>query len=287
MVLFSHGWSEEEIMNRWKKALMLIVISFGWLVNHAVARDDKKPELKAEEIIAKHIAAIGGKEALAKIKSRVAVAVVKKETDPDARSAIMSEAPQRLSAVMVFPQYDWRLFYDGSKSFFQPGLGKEFSVLEDQYRRMLASGAMFNSISLFNVVQNPAPSDKFEAKGIKKVSGRQAYVVELSRANQATIKLYFDAENFYWLRTEFGSVTLPLRSSKQLSNNAGSLAQENPTVDFVLETSDFREVDGLKLPFKFTMTCTTPIMRQRISGTITGTISQYQHNVAIDPKMFQ
>jgi hypothetical protein len=44
----------------------------------AVAADEK-PQLTGVEIINKHLQTVGGKEALAKIKSRVAIGVAKKE----------------------------------------------------------------------------------------------------------------------------------------------------------------------------------------------------------------
>jgi hypothetical protein len=58
-------------------------------------------------------------------------------------------------------------------------------------------------------------------------------------------------------------------------------------VDFYVETSDFREVDGVKLPFKFEQVVTYPILTQKRVGTLTGTIVEYRHNVEIDPKMFK
>jgi hypothetical protein len=62
---------------------------------------------------------------------------------------------------------------------------------------------------------------------------------------------------------------------------------EESTIDFYVETSDFKEVDGVKLPFKLEIVATKPILKQKDVGTITTTISEYRHNISIDPKMFQ
>jgi hypothetical protein len=58
-------------------------------------------------------------------------------------------------------------------------------------------------------------------------------------------------------------------------------------VDFYIETSDFREVDGLKLPFKFVQAVLYPILKQCPVGVITGIVPEHKHNIEIDPKMFR
>jgi hypothetical protein len=85
-----------------------------------------------------------------------------------------------------------------------------------------------------------------------------------------------------WLRTDYGSVSF----TKGATTLVGNKDQEI-NYDFYVETSDFKEVDGVKLPFKFEIVATTPILKQKNVGTIVATISEYRHNIAIDPKMFQ
>ena len=43
----------------------------------------------------------------------------------------------------------------------------------------------------------------------------------------------------------------------------------------------------MKLPFKIEIVATAPLLKHASVGTIVATISEYRHNVAIDPKMFQ
>ena len=121
---------------------------------------------------------------------------------------------------------------------------------------------------------------------MKKVGGRQAYLVQAKPAKGSAMKLYFDAENFMWLRTEYGSASV----SKEMggfTNDVVNQGGSETTVDFYIETSDFRDVDGVKLPFKFEQVMTAPILHQKAVGTIVGTIREYIHNGDIDPKMFQ
>jgi hypothetical protein len=252
----------------------------------AFSADDKQ-SMTGAEIISKHLAAVGGKQALASIKRRVAIGTVKKESEPEAQMAIMSEAPNRVSAMYVFKDYTWQLTYDGGKAIFRPAISKEASSIETKYRDMLATGAMFNSISLYSILTEGESDDvKFEAKGTKKVKNRAAYVVEVKRGKSQPLRLYFDAETFMWVRTEYGRVSFA-KSMGTFTNDVVQRGEDQTDVDFYFETSDFKEVDGVKLPFKFEQTVAFPIIRQKSAGTITGTIKEYRHNVPIDPKMFQ
>lgn len=243
--------------------------------------------LSATEIVNKHFEAVGGKAVLGKIKTRMALGTVKKENEPEAPIAIASE-PNRLSALFRFKDYDWRFIYDGSKAENRPVLPRQYSEVRDKYVEMVGSGLMFNNISLYNILTDESGNVKFEAKGTKKVHGRTTYVVAIKRKNSAAMRAYFDAETFMWVRTDFGTVDIkkPAVSSANL-NDAVNRSEDDVQIDFYIETSDFRDVDGVKLPFKFEQVATFPILRQKTSGTITGTITKYIHNADIDPKTYQ
>lgn len=250
------------------------------------AQNDKLPKLTAEEIISKHIEAVGGKEKLSKFKSRIAIGTVKKENDPEGKMAIVSESPNRLSAVFILQSYDLKFIYDGQTGMMRPQLPRNFAAFDAKYREIVASGLMFNGISLYNLLLRLPDDAKLEAKGMKKVQRQDAYIVEVKRSKGEAMRLYFDASTFMWVRTDYGKahVTREMRPFTNESVNQGS---DEITVDFYIETSDFRDVEGVKLPFKFQQVVTLPIVRQSSSGTITGTITEYKHNERIDPAMFQ
>jgi hypothetical protein len=95
-----------------------------------------------------------------------------------------------------------------------------------------------------------------------------------------------------WLNTLKASV--PNDGNMQISKSMGQFTnavvphgEDEMSVDFYFDTSDFRDVEGVKLPFKFEQVVTYPIITQKRVGTLSGTIVEYRHNVTVDPKMFK
>jgi hypothetical protein len=263
--------------------MLLLLVSFA----PAGSAFDEKQALTAADIINKHLVAVGGREVLAKFKSRIAIGTVKKESEPEAKMAIVSEGLNRVSAIYVFDKYDWQLSYDGKNAIVRPLFPRQLSLIQDKYQEMLSSGVMFNSISLSNIfIDSESYNAKFEAKGLKKIKDRSAYVVEMRRPKFTPVRLYFDAETFMWTRTEYGRVSIS-KPIGTFTNDVVPHGDDEWSVDFYFDTSDFREADGVKLPYKFEQVVTYPILHQKKAGTISGTITEYQHNAPINPKMFQ
>jgi hypothetical protein len=247
---------------------------------------DDKPKLTAEEILSKHLEAIGGKAALEKFKTRVATGTVKKDSEPEAQMAIVSELPNKVSAVYVFQNFNWQLTYDGTAAFSRPQFPRSAVVIETKFQEMLSTGTMFNDISLFNLLaHSQLDGVKVEAKGIKKIKGREAHVIEAKRPKVTALRFYFDTQTFMWVRTDYGRVEIP--PQMRAFTNAIESKDEQLAIDFYVETWDFKPVDGVTLPFKFEMVATAPILKNKTVGTITGTITGYQHNIPIDAKMFR
>jgi len=263
---------------------ILSIICVLFIVTASVPAQEK---LTADQIVEKHLAAVGGRAAMAKFKTRVAVGTIKRENEVAGQMAVMSEYPNRLSIFYGFRDFDLQMIYDGNKAFFRPALRRDLAPLADKYQEMLASGLMLNSISLYNLIANsPAGELKFESKGTKKVAGKPAYVVQIKTSGGTQMKLYFDSENFMWVRTDYGSTSVA-RQMGTFTNDVVNQGGTETTFDFYVETSDFRDVNGVKLPFRFVQVLSAPFISQKAIGTVMGEIKEYKHNEGIDPKMFQ
>jgi hypothetical protein len=73
---------------------------------------------------------------------------------------------------------------------------------------------------------------KMETGGVFKLEGRSLYVIEATPAAGPAEKLYFDAETGLLVKRDFERVTL-----------------EDGIVQYEVLLRDYRDVDGLKMPF--------------------------------------
>jgi hypothetical protein len=92
------------------------------------------------------------------------------------------------------------------------------------------------------------------------IDGRATYLVNAQGHDMPSLRLYFDQQTGLLLR---------------LIRYAQTPLGRNPTQ---IDYSDYREIDGIKLPYKWTLT--------RTNGTFSVHISSIQQNVPIDEKLF-
>lgn len=115
----------------------------------------------------------------------------------------------------------------------------------------LLGGTLFKSWSLLNLAENKA---KLTMDGTKKINGVECYVLDYNPrgGSDSNVSLYFDAQTFRHLRTEYQRVisarvgVRPEDSSRQLET------RQILTEDF----SNFKAFDKLMLPQDYRMTLT-------------------------------
>jgi outer membrane lipoprotein-sorting protein len=104
---------------------------------------------------------------------------------------------------------------------------------------------------------------KIKLLGTSKIGYREVYVLELEPAAHSAERLYLDATTY-----------LPVRVNAVRTIGGG---QREVAVEVYLD--DWREVDGIKLPFSLT---------HSFSGMTLGmTINEVKHNVPVDNSMFE
>ncbi len=264
-------------------------------------------KLKPEEIVAKHLEAVGATEARAAVKNRVALGTVVatfRSPSPGStagRMVMASEGDKHLLG-MVFdntPDYPQEKFgFDGkdvSVSYVRPGrrsmLGEVFQAHRSLIKHGIIGGTLSSAWPLF------AASDKrgkIESSGIKKVGERQAYALKyLPRGgSDMEIVLYFDTETFQHLRTEYtrtiaaqmarGGVGAPGRDGI----GAASAGQRESRYRMLEDFSDFRKEGALTLPHKYKLTLEISMQNGSYKADWEASLLQFSFNEQIDPNSF-
>lgn len=208
------------------------------------------------EILEKHVQAIGGRKAYEKIKSRsgkgtveLAPMNVKGTFEEIAAAPDKSLMKTTLAGIGEIVEG-----YDGKAAWsINPITGSR-----DKKGEELAQTAViynfYRSINLDKLYQ------KTEYKGIEKVGTNDAYVIVATRGDLPPETFYFDTKN-----------GLMVRHDATLSTPEGKIATK---VFF----EDFRDVDGIKIPFK------TRAMLPQVE--ITTNYTEIKHNVAVEDAKF-
>ncbi|HJR07543.1 MAG TPA: hypothetical protein VJ842_09815 [Pyrinomonadaceae bacterium] len=241
----------------------------------AAATTDKE-KMKAEDVVAKHLESIGTAEARRAVRNLVASGSVvftirsggKGQTGGS--SLIASEGEMNLLK-MIFqssPTYPYELLsYDG-KTFgavhVRPGarspLG-EFLMSHDMiFKQGLMGGTLTTAWPLLNLSErNP----KLDYEGMKKIGDRETHELRYTprKGSEMKIKLFFDAETFQHVRTEYER-TVAAALGGRISTQGASTGKNEVRYKLVEDFSDFKKEGGLMLPhtYKLTMNVQGPII---------------------------
>jgi hypothetical protein len=210
----------------------------------------------ADQIIEKYVQAIGGKAAIEKASSRV----TKGTFEIPAMGAtgpieIYAKAPNKTVMIITFPGFGTiQQGYNG-----QVGWAQEpTSGLRELSGAELASAK--REAEFFGMLKMKELYPKMSVTGKQKVGNGDSYVVELTPAEGKPEKWYFDVQT--------GLLT---RVDVEVDSPQGN-------IPFEVYLEDYREVEGLKMPF--TIRRTSPA----ISFTIR--LEEVKNNVAIDDVKF-
>ena len=220
----------------------------------------------ADDVIEKHLAALGGRAALAKLESRTSTGSISVSTqgmELPGSVEINVKAPNKsrsfikldLSAVggaeMVIDQR-----FDGKSGYTINSMQGDREITGNQLENMQNGGF-------------PTPLMKYKEAGTKveltgrdKVGTREALVIKYTPKAGSASRQYSDAETYLLLR----SVT-----TVDVPEAGGPIEQTS-------DLSDYREVDGVKLPFTV----------QNVSSiqTVTIRLNKVEHNKPIDDALF-
>lgn len=207
----------------------------------------------ADQILDKYVAAVGGAAALHKISSRVSKGSISfggHETPIE----VFAKAPDKRMSVTHSERGDSITAFDGQVGWLGNNghLTHEMSATEEDASRLDADFYFPTHIKeIFTSFRVGRPD---------KIGDHAVYVLSCMRQGQPPVRLYFDQ-----------SSGLLVRQVRYADTPVG----RNPTQ---IDYADYREVDGVKIPFRWTLA--------RVNGRFTIQIREAQQNVPIEDAKF-
>ena len=207
----------------------------------------------ASELIENYINAVGGTAALEKITSRVEKGTEYFHGQP-VRVEILTEAPEKQAIVRHLPTGESDTIFDGRSGWFVfPGGGAR-----EMHAADLDAARMDADLQLPLHIRRLFPELRLEYP--ETVEGREAYSLLGIREGQPPTKLLFDEKS--------GLLVRMVRSVES------PLGRDPTQIDY----GDYRDVDGLQIPFHITRSQPESVSDVRIETV--------QQNVQIDEKQF-
>jgi len=233
-----------------------LVVFTASLIPVAAQNAPESATPSVDEILDKHVQALGGRVAIEKLTSRVSKGTFELDQMPGpAAEEIYQKAPNKQLMITDAPSFGVvRFGFNGSAGWQEmPPTGLQ-DVTGSQLAAMKRNTPFYRDIMLKEIYP------QMVLKGQENVDGRNTYVIEATPADGSAELLYFDVDSGLLVRTRAET--------------------EGPTGKVMADTTldDFREVDGVKIPF--TIRHSQPAFGFVIK------LTEVEHNVPIDDAKF-
>ncbi len=269
--------------------LLVLVVALGAAIPAAAQR------LKADDIVAKHLDSIGKPEKRAELTTLMALGFSEFEMrNPEVKGggkAVVVSDPQNLFFVISLNSREYPYerigYFDGKVNlpFIASGSRSALGFFVSEHQKILSDGLFGGSMTLrWNSIMSGPNRSKLQVDGSKKVDGVNAYVLEYQSpggSGDFKIRLYFDAANFRHIRTEYRRTAavgqVVFGAQNQQANAVATL-----TEDF----SDFKEVDGVTLPFAYKVTYLSNSSSMSNENIWRINVAKYSFNQKLQPGFF-
>lgn len=254
-------------------------------------------KLKPEEVVAKHLASIASAEARASVRSRFIVGLAQADFrgrgtgSANGRAVLASEGVKNLVG-MVFAAPDYpseKVGFDGQNltvGYIKPGvrssLGSFLMIHETVFKHGLIGGALSSAWPLLDLANKDA---KIEYAGAVKVGGKQMHKLNYSprKGSDLRVTLFFDAETFQHVRTEYNRVVDARLGPSGVDSSAG---QRETRYQMVEEFAEFKQEGALTLPHLYKIHLSIESTNGSISYQWTLDLKQFTFNRPIAPGDF-
>jgi len=265
--------------------LVAPLVVFGLLLHGPVAgQSARKPKLKPEEIVTRHLAAAGltGKEAAARTSLRAVGSGGSRYLTGGSGGPYAGEATLLTQGRNFFlqipyqdPQYRGEMVaYDGREV---RGTNTMLGRFTHQFQRILEEG-LFGGVysmnwALVNLAERGA---KLSSKGIAKKTGVECYQLEylFKRGSDLDVSLFFDAETFRHVMTQY----------KVVISTGFGLNSSGSTERYTLEEQfdGFETIDGITMPRLWAIRVSSSTSTLLVETKL----DQVNYNVEINPAVF-
>lgn len=274
-------------------SLIFLILPVVFGVENAAAQEKMKPD----EIVAKHLEAIGSAEARAPGRSRIASgnSVIALRTGGSGQAGGGASIASKDNAIWInaefeAPDYPFeRMSYDGKKLVvrqYKPGarspIGEFFLTFDEVFEEGLAGGALSSAWALLRLEERRA---KLKYDGTDKIDGKPVYRLKYQprKSSDLKIKLYFDAESFRHVRTEYERTI-----AAQMGAAPGtSVSQRETHFKLTEDYADFATVGGLTLPKKYKISYSYSSRSNPIEIDWTFDFSKFEFNQPINIEKFR
>jgi photosynthetic reaction center cytochrome c subunit len=220
---------------------------------HADQEGTAAPALpSAQTILDKYLAAVGGADAVQKARTRVQTGNIE-VSDKKFPIEVYSEAPNKRISTSHMGANASVTAYNGETGWLSTPNGvRQMSPAEQQAASIDAQ--------LYFPEWLPKAYQEFKVTPGEAIDGKATYLVSATGTDELPLDLYFDQQSGLLLR---------------LVRYAETPLGRNPTQ---IDYADFRAVDGLKIPYRWTLA--------RPNGRFTIQIDGVKQNVPLDEKLF-
>jgi hypothetical protein len=246
-----------------QKLVLPVILAFALATG---STPQAQATLTAEQIIDKHIAASGGREALSKLTTRRATGTVTLSqggAELGGPVEILNKAPNKvrvslqidLTSVGMADKMSIEQRFDGTTGVMNNSMQGATPITGNQLENM--KNAIFPS----PLLDYKTHTNKIEVLPQESIDGKPRLVLQITPKTGSVVKLYFDPETFLVVRTK-ATVNTP----------------EMGDMENVADSSDYRTVDGIKIPFQ--------LVNWNAAQSIKITLTKIENNVPLDDALF-
>jgi hypothetical protein len=273
-------------MLRGRARITLTAVVYG-LLGLSGTVQSKDPKLTPEELVNRHLQSIGPAEAIQKVQNRalngtlVATSLLSRAGTMAGKASMLSKGPKtRIGLAIDVPDYPSEQFtFDGSRTAAGSSIPGVQAPLSDfvhlngiLMREGLIGGVLTTAWPLLDL---PARKPLLSYGGLKKVDGKEYHLLKYKPnkgAMAANVTLFFDTETFRHVRTQY-NVEVGGGTSSGMGNTAGLVR-----VQVVEEFGDFKEKDGLRLPYSYTIRYAGDTSGRTLMATWAIKVTTLDHN---------